>query len=257
MKKTALITGASSGLGVEFAKLFAQDGYDLVLIARREERLEKLAQEVHQNFGIKSHIITKDLSNPRAPEEIFKELNQQSVLIHALVNNAGTQVYGKFQETDLTKQIQMLQINLMALTSLTKLTIDQMLANHIKGKILQIGSTGSFMPVPLNSPYCGSKAYVLNFADGISNDLKGTGITITTLCPGATRTEFSTKAGMDDTLVFKFMVMKASEVAKIGYKAMQKGKLSVVAGLYNKIMVFSIRFLPRSLVVWMGKYFLS
>jgi len=257
MKKTALITGASSGLGVEFAKLFAQDGYDLVLIARREERLEKLAQELHQNFGIKSHIITKDLSNPRAPEEIFEELNQQSVLIHALVNNAGTQVYGKFQETDLNKQIQMLQINLMALTSLTKLIIDQMLANHIKGKILQIGSTGSFMPVPLNSPYCGSKAYVLNFADGISNDLKGTGITITTLCPGATRTEFSTKAGMDDTLVFKFMVMKPSEVAKIGYKAMQKGKLSVVAGLYNKIMVFSIRFLPRSLVVWMGKCFLS
>lgn len=257
MKKTALITGASSGLGVEFARLFARDGYDLVLIARRKERLEQLAQELHQKFGTKSHIVPKDLSIPQAPEEIFAELNQQSILIHALVNNAGTQVYGKFQETDLNKQIQMLQINLMALTSLTSLAVDQMLKNQIQGKILQIGSIASFMPVPLNSAYCASKAYVLNFTDGISSDLKGTGITVTTLCPGATQTEFSSKAGLDDTLLFSYMVMKASEVARIGYKAMQKGKLSVVAGIFNKTMVFSIRFLPRSLVIWMGKHFMS
>lgn len=250
--KTVLITGASSGIGREFAGLFAADGYDLVLIARRRALLEKLKNELNDKYTVSVNIIEKDLSQLTSAEEIFKELNNRSIYIDVLVNNAGVQVYGGFQKTDLNRELELMQVNMGSLTHMTKLAVAGMLQRG-SGKILNIGSTGSFAPAPLNAVYCASKAYVLNFSEGISKDLEGTGITVTTLCPGATETEFAEKAGLLNTRLFSSSVMSAEKVAKIGYRALFKGKRLVVAGLSNKFLVFSLRFTPRMLVLSFGK----
>ncbi|MBI3600526.1 MAG: SDR family oxidoreductase [Nitrospinae bacterium] len=220
MNSTALITGASSGIGLELAKLFAKDNYNLVLVARRKSQLERLALELSKKYSISVTIIAKDLSLPSSPEEIFNELKEKSIHIDILVNNAEMSKRGC-------------------------------------GKILNIGSTGSFAPTPLNAIYCATKAYVLNFSEGIAKDLEGTGITVTTLCPGATNTEFAEKAKMQNTRLFSSMVMSPDKVAKIGYRALMKGKRVVVAGLYNKLLVFSLRFTPRWLVLKIGKILMS
>ena len=256
MNRTALITGASSGIGLELAKLFAKDNYNLVLVARRKSQLERLALELSKEYSISVTIIAKDLSLPSSPEEIFNELKEKSIHIDILVNNAGTQVYGKFHKTDIEKELQLIQVNLVSLTHLTKMAVAEM-SKRGCGKILNIGSTGSFTPSPLNAIYCATKAYVLNFSEGIAKDLEGTGITVTTLCPGATHTEFAEKAKMQNTRLFSSMVMNPDEVAKIGYRALIKGKRVVVAGLYNKLLVFSLRFTPRWLVLKIGKILLS
>ncbi|MHB8075483.1 SDR family NAD(P)-dependent oxidoreductase [Desulfosporosinus fructosivorans] len=256
MNKTVLITGASSGIGMEIAKLFANDGYDLVLVARRKTQLEKLASELTNNYPISITIIAKDLSQPTSPDEIFKELKEKSIHIDILVNNAGTQIYGEFQKTDLNKELQLIQVNMVSLTHLTKLAIADMLKRG-SGKILNIGSTGSFAPAPLNAIYCATKSYVLNFSEGISKDLEGTGISVTTLCPGATQTEFAEKAKLLNTRLFNSSVMSAEKVAKIGYRALFKEKRVEVAGMINKLLVFSIRFTPRWLVLELGKILMS
>ncbi len=256
MKKTALITGASSGIGWELAKLFAKDGYNLVLVARRKPQLEKLASELCEKYSITATVIEKDLSSPASPNEIFDELKKKSIHIDILVNNAGTQVYGEFHKTDLEEELQLLQVNLVSLTQLTKLAVTEMLKKR-NGKILNLGSTGSFAPAPLNAIYCATKAYVLNFSEGIAKDLEGTGVTVTTLCPGATRTEFAKKARIENVRLFKSMVMDAESVAKIGYCALMNGKRFVVAGLYNKLMVFSLRFTPRWLILKLGQMLMS
>ncbi|MCX5827533.1 MAG: SDR family oxidoreductase [Deltaproteobacteria bacterium] len=251
MKKTALITGASSGIGRELARIFAAEGYNLVLIARREERLQELSRELQKTPGIKILIIAKDLSIPASPEEIFREIKDRNMHIDVLVNNAGSQVYGLFAETDWCRELNLIQTNLVSLTHLTKLFVTDMVKNG-GGKILNVGSTGSFMPAPRNAIYCAAKAYVLNFSLGIAKDLEGTGITVTTLCPGATKTEFAGKANMENTLLFKMMVMDAVTVAKAGYKALIKGKEVVVPGIANKLTVLLARFLPRRVILGIG-----
>lgn len=256
MTKTALITGASAGLGAEFALLFAKDHYNLILVARRKTRLEKLAGELSEKYPISVTIITKDLSQPGAPEEIFREMKEKSLNIDVLVNNAGTQVYSKFQETDIARQLRLIQVNLVSMTHLTKLAIEQMLKNG-SGKILNVGSTGSFAPGPYNAVYCATKSYVLSFSEAIAKDLEGTGITVTTLCPGATRTEFAEKANMQNTRLFTSGVMSAEKCAKIGYKALMKGTRLAVAGLNNKLTVLSLRFVPRDTVLSISQRLMS
>ncbi|MBC2579423.1 SDR family oxidoreductase [Clostridium sp. DJ247] len=256
MNKTALITGASSGIGLELAKLFAKDSYNLVLVAREKSKLEEISTDLCKKYSVNITTISIDLTLPTAPEEIFDELRKKSIHIDILVNNAGTQIYGKFQQTNLQKELQLIQVNLVTLTHLTKLAVVEML-KHGGGKILNIGSTGSFAPAPLNAIYCATKAYVLSFSEGISKDLEGAGITVTTLCPGATKTEFSKKAQIENTRMFNTIVMNPSTVAKIGYKALFKGKRVVVAGLYNKLMVILIRFTPRWLVLKLGQLLMS
>src|SRR5574337_717426 len=251
MKKTALITGASSGIGPEFAKLFARDGYDLVLVARRKARLEKLAEELAGKYSIRTVVIAQDLSQPAAPAAIFHELKEKGLAIDVLVNNAGTQVYGPFAATDLEKELRLIQVNLVSLTHLTKLAVAHM--SKRGGKILNVGSTGSFAPAPLNAVYCATKAYVLHFSEGIAKDLEGTGITVTTLCPGATHTEFAAKANIEHIRLFRSLVMKPEQAARTGYRALMKGKRVVIAGLPNKLLVFSLRFTPRWLVLTLGR----
>ncbi len=224
-----------------------------MLIARSKQRLKQLADELEGNFGISVRIIPRDLSAATAPLEIFDELQREFIQIDALVNNAGFNVYGPFSETDLMEELQMIQVNLLSLTHLTKLFLPGMLRKGY-GSVLNIGSTGSFVPGgPLNAVYCATKAYVLSFSEAIAEELQGTGITITTLCPGATMTEFQKRAHMEDTKLFKKGVMEAKTVAEIGYHAMMKGDRLVIAGFENKLQILLIKFMPRKMMTKMVK----
>ncbi|MBE9007915.1 SDR family oxidoreductase [Fortiea sp. LEGE XX443] len=247
-KQTALITGASGGIGYEFVKLFAQDGYNLVLVARSEQKLNQIADELKRKFGIEVKVIAQDLANPAAPEEIFSELQQASIKIDVLINNAGFAIYGLFHETDLTAELQMLQVNVMCLTHLTKLFLEDMLKQGY-GKILNLASTAAFQPGPLMAVYYASKAYVLSFSEAIANELEGTGVSVTALCPGPTESGFQKRAAMEDSkLVSGQKIMDAETVAKIGYDALFDNKPVVVPGLKNKLLTETVRFTPRRLV---------
>ncbi len=252
MNKTVLITGASSGIGLELAKIFARNNYDLVIVSQDETKL-KVAHSIlkQENAAINITALSKDLSMSYAAEEIFDYLKEQSIAIDILVNNAGIQVYGNFHDADINDTLALLNVNLMTLTKLTRLFMTEMI-NKGSGRILNLGSTGSFQPVPLNAAYCASKAYVLHLSEGIAKELKGTGVTITTLCPGATKTNFAKRSHIEDIRLFKHFLMKPEIVAQIGYKALISGKPVVVAGTFNKISVFLLRFLPRTVACYIG-----
>lgn len=243
-KKAALITGASSGIGYELSTLFARDGYNLVLVARDEERLKQIADKLKKNFGIAIKTILKDLSAAKSPKEIFDELQQESIQIDILVNNAGVGSFGHFSETDLIKELRLIQINLVSLTHLTKLFLPEML-KHGYGKILNVGSVGSFMPNTLSAVYGATKAYVLSFSEAIAEELQGTGITVTVLCPSTTKTNFHKRAQVED---IKYEGMDPKIVAEIGYRSLLKGKRIVIPGIFNKLRIFLIRFMPRNLI---------
>lgn len=256
MTKVALITGASSGIGMDLAEEFASDKKDLVLVARREDRLKKLADRLSRIYGIKVYNIFQDLSEPGAAVSIINKIESKGLKIHTLVNNAGTQVYGKHQDTDLSAEMAMIQINLIALTELTKLSIKHMKSLE-EGHILNVGSTGSFAPGPFDAIYQATKAYVLFYSEGIAVDLKGTGINVSVLCPGATKSEFSTKANMNDVFIFKYMAMSSKKVAKAGYRGMLRRQRVIVPGLINKLIVFSVRVFPRTFMTNMAGILLS
>ena len=255
-RKTALITGASSGIGYEFAKLFARDHFDLVLVARDASRLGRVADELRRTFGITATVKATDLSRPAAATGIYRELQDEGIEIDVLVNNAGFNVYGPFCETNAQRELEMIQTNIIALTQLTKELLPGMIERR-SGKILNLGSTGSFAPGPLNAVYCASKAYVLSFSEALAEELKGTGVTVTTLCPGPTKTEFAERAQMTDTNIFQGRLQSAAEVAEAGYRALTRGETSIVVGLANKLQVFSLRFLPRDAVARVSKRIMS
>ncbi len=247
-KQTALITGASGGIGYELAKLFAQDGYNLVLVARNAQKLTQIADDFKQKYGIAAKVIAKDLAIPTSPEEIFTELQQESIKIDALVNNAGFASYGLFHEIDMTSELQMIQVNVVCLTHLTKLFLKDMVKQG-SGKILNLASTAAFQPGPLMAVYYATKAYVLSFSEAIANELEGTGVTVTALCPGPTESGFQQRAAMEDSkLVSGQKIMDAETVAKIGYRSLLEGKTVIIPGVKNKIMAESIRFTPRKMV---------
>lgn len=253
---TALVTGASRGIGYELSRLFAQNGHNLVMVARDGQRLEDIAVRLRDEFGIAAESIPADLSRPDCSREILAKLRDKSIHVDILVNNAGFNEYGPFYETDLQKELQMVQVNMVSLTCLTKLLLPGMLKqNH--GRILNVGSTGSFAPGPLNAVYCATKAYVLSFSCDLAEKLRGTGVTVTTLCPGPTNTDFARRAEMEDAKLFQGSLMDAGRVSKIGYDALMKGKTSVVAGTANKLLVFSLRFLPREMAAKMAKGMMS
>jgi hypothetical protein len=255
-QQTALITGASSGIGLELATLFAQNENDLVLVARNQERLETLATDLRSKFGVTVTVIAQDLAQPAAPEAIVRELQSQGIAVDFLVNNAGTQVYGPIQETDVSRQLALIQVNLIALTHLTMLLLPDMLKRG-NGRILNVASTGGFAPAPLNAIYCATKAYVLSFSEAIARDLKHTGVSVTCLCPGPTRTDFAHRAGIEDIRLFRLSSMDACTVARAGYTGLMKGKTTVVPGLFNKLLVLSIRFTPRRMATYIGKYLMA
>ncbi|NEO63990.1 MAG: SDR family oxidoreductase [Moorea sp. SIO4G2] len=248
LPKTALITGASSGIGYEFTKLFARDGYKLVLVARNESKLSQLAEDFREKFGTFVRVIPKDLSVPGAAQEIFDQLQAEGIKVDALVNNAGFATYGAFAETDLATELDMMQLNIVTLTHLTKLFLPAMVQQQY-GKILNIASTAAFQPGPLMAVYYATKAYVLSFSEAIANELKGSGVTVTTLCPGPTESGFQARANMEDSkLVSGQKIMNAETVARIGYLGLMKNRTVVVPGLKNQLLALSIRFMPRNLV---------
>jgi short-subunit dehydrogenase len=246
--KTALITGASSGIGYELAQVFARHKYNLVLVARNEEKLKDIANKFQEKFDILIKIIVKDLTLPDAPTKIFQELQQERINIDVLVNNAGFATYGFFWETDLKAEMQMMQLNMVALTHLSKLFLKEMVARQ-QGKILNIASTAAFQPGPLMAVYYATKAYVLSFSEALANELIGTGVTITALCPGPTESGFQARANMERSkLVSGKKIMDAKTVAEIGYRSLMNNQTVVIPGLKNQLLALSIRFTPRNLV---------
>lgn len=249
---TALITGASTGIGRELALVSAAAGYDVVLVARSRERLERLAEEVKAQYKRQTSIVVKDLSRQEAPLELFQEVRQGHD-IELLINNAGFGLLGFFAEMDAERQMQMVNLNVGALTHLSRLYAPGMIAKR-KGFILNIASTAAFQPGPLMAVYYATKAYVVSFSSALHNELKEHGVTVTTLCPGPTATEFQKQANMDSTALFKGPnVMSARTVAEIGFRALMKGKPLVVAGRLNATMAFLTRFAPRQLAAALAR----
>jgi uncharacterized protein len=245
--EVALITGASSGIGRELARLFAEDGYDLVLVARNRRRLEALAAELESEHRVQVLVLVADLADPAAPPAIAAELARQSIAASVLVNNAGTQVYGRFAEAGLEAQLALLQVNAAAIIHLTRLLLPGMIARG-HGRILNVGSTGSFAPGPLNAVYCASKAFVLSFSAAIGAELAGTGVTVTALCPGATGTAFAARHGLEDVRLFRH-AMPAAQVALAGYRALQRGRPVVVPGPGNRLQVLAFQLMAPFLGV--------
>jgi short-subunit dehydrogenase len=249
-KRTALITGASSGIGYELARQFAHGGYDLVLVARNAERLAQVAQEMRDEFGVTARVLAKDLALAAAPEEIFTALQQDTIQIDVLVNNAGFSAYGPFAESDLTTQLHMLQVNIVALTHLTHLFLPGMLARR-KGKILNVASLAALVPGPLMAVYSASKAYVLSFSESLTDELEGTGVSVTALCPGLTATGFIQRANMEDSGMLHsrlVRMMDAKTVARIAYHGLMNNRAVVIPGMDNLIMAQAVRLTPRALL---------
>lgn len=245
--KTALITGASGGIGYELAKLFARDKHALVLVARNRQTLAQIAQELKSIGAPQVTVIAKDLGELEAPDEIFAATEQQKIRIDFLVNNAGFGERGPFLKTNLDNELEMVQVNIVALMHLTKLYLPGMVQRKF-GRIMQVASTAAFQPGPFMSVYYATKAFVLSFSEATFEELIGTGVTVTALCPGATETGFAARAGMLNSTLFKMRVMASQPVAEIGYRGMMAGKPLIVTGLRNRLMAFSVRFGPRSVV---------
>lgn len=245
--QTALITGASSGIGLELAKLFAKDGYDLVLVARSEGKLNQLKGELEAQYGIRGTVIAMDLGKPEEAYRLKEELKGKHIEIDVLVNNAGFGLYGAFDETDLEDELSMIDINIKALTALTKLFLPGM-KERGRGKIMNVASSAAFQPGPLMAVYYATKSYVLSLTEALENELKGSGVTVTALCPGPTETGFKSRANLGESKLFKSGVMDVQTVARIGYDGLMRGKTIVIPGFKNKLLANSIRFIPRKWV---------
>lgn len=242
----ALITGASGGIGCELAKEFARHGHNLILVARHGRGLEELAERIADETGVRVHVLVTDLAVPGAAEELYHEVRRLSLDVDILVNNAGAGQVGLFVETPMETDGMMIRLNIAALTELTKLFGRDMAARG-QGKILNVASTGSYHPGPYTAVYYATKAYVLSFTEAIARELSPLNVTVTALCPGATRTGFAERAGKSDPEG----AMDAETVARIAYKGFMKGKRVIVPGFLNKCWVK----LPRQLAgAFVGRY---
>ncbi|MFC4233225.1 SDR family NAD(P)-dependent oxidoreductase [Parasediminibacterium paludis] len=246
---TALITGASNGIGLELANIHASKGGDLVLVARSKEKLDALKTTLEHQYNIKVYTIGKDLSVLNAAQEVYAETSQQNIQIDYLINNAGFGDYGMFVDADWNKTLQMINLNMTTLTHLTQLYLQDMVARK-QGKIMNVASTAAFQSGPTMAVYFATKAYVLSFSEAVDNEVRDKGVTVTTLCPGATESGFQAVAAMEDSNLVKGKKLPSSKaVAAYGYAAMLKGKTVAIHGFMNWIMAQSVRFTPRALVV--------
>lgn len=248
-KKFALITGTTTGIGHELAKLFAQDGYNLVCVARPSDKLNQTTAEFSAQYGVEAIAIGKDLAIDGAGEEVYNEVKQKGITINVLVNNAGQGTYGKFWEVPLKDQIKIIHSNAIALTTLTYLFTQEMVARN-EGKVLNLASVVSELPAPLQAVYSATKAYILQFTEAIINELKDTNVTVTALQPGATATDFFRKAGNENMKMLqdKSNVSDPADVAKDGYEALMKGKDKVVSGFKNKVQVAMSNLMPDTMI---------
>lgn len=249
MKKTALVTGASSGIGKEFAHIHAEKGGDLVIVARSEDKLNALKKELEEKYKIKVFVIGKDLSNSKAALEVYQEVHKEGIKVDYLINNAGFGGIGKFNERELEEDLSMIELNIIALTALTHYFLQDFTKINA-GKILNVSSTASLMPGPFQAVYYATKAYVASFSNAISEELRGTNISVTNLMPGATASEFGEISGMNKTELFKSPA-SARTVAEDGYNGMIKADLDVISGLTfsQKLMFKMLPFLPKKVIL--------
>ncbi|SEU35987.1 SDR family NAD(P)-dependent oxidoreductase [Stigmatella erecta] len=247
-RQVALITGASAGLGEQFAERFAQGGHDVILVARTASRLEALATRLEQAHGGKVHVLPADLARPEAPARIFEEVRARGLEVEYLVNNAGFGSSGAFLDQAVEREAEMVEVNCTALLKLTHLFAQPMRARR-SGRILNIASTAGFQPGPYMATYYATKAFVVSFSEALAHELRGTGVTVTCHCPGATHTEFASRASIEKTRLFQRPgVAAAPDVAADAYAAMMKGRVLAVHGLVNWLGTVGVRFGPRALV---------
>lgn len=254
---TALITGASGGIGYELAKLFAKDHYNLVLVARSSGKLAQFADELQRQFGISAKAVALDLAAPPAPQFLFDQLQREGIAVDVLVNNAGYGVCGEFAEIPLEENLGQIQLNVTALTALTRLFLASMRERRA-GKIMNVASTAGFQAGPLMAVYYATKAYVISFSEALASELEGSGVTVTCLCPGATDTGFQKRAATENSVLFrKLRPMDAKTVALDGYRGLMAGKTLVISGFRNWLVAESVRFAPRKMVTAISKKLLE
>ncbi len=250
---TVLVTGASGGIGLALAERFAGGGHDVVLVARSGPRLAEIARELESRSGIRSTVIPADLADPEAPRAVARAVTESGLAVDFLVNNAGFGLRGPFAKNDVGRELEMLQVNVVALTQLTKLFLPPML-ERARGGILNVASTAAFVPGPGTAVYSASKAFVLSLSESLAVELEGTGVHVTALCPGPTRTQFAATAGMESSRLFRSgSVMEAGPVAAAGYDGLMQGKPVVITGLPNRLLVQSLRVSPRRTVARIAK----
>ena len=245
--KTALITGASSGIGLELAHLFARDGYRLVLLARNRNTLRQIGDDLQARYSITVRIAPKDLAHPASPDELYQELQEAGILLDVLVNNAGFGLAGPFAETNWTQEAEMMQVNVVAATHLTKLFLPQIRARQ--GKVLNVASTAAFQPGPFMAVYYATKAYLLSFSEALAEELDGSGVTVTCLCPGPVKTNFQKRAYLEGTgMMNSPLMVDVQEVARVGYEGMNRGTRLVIPGWKNRVGIQMLRLSPRAAV---------
>lgn len=253
MEEAALITGASRGIGLELARCYASEGTDLVVVARSEDRLHEIKRKFEPNYGISVRVIARDLTAPSAAKDIYDELENGGIFVHALVNNAGFGNFGRFVEHDWSREWDLLQLNVTVLTHLTHL-FGQRMVEAGRGEIMNVASTGAFVPGPFMATYYASKSYVLSFSEGLAGELAEHDINVTCLCPGATRTKFTEEAGENAGAAAgqlpDFAWADPDDVAEYGYRCLKNGKVVAVYGWLGKFLVFCLRFVPRFVVRW-------
>jgi len=246
-RKLALVTGASGGIGYELAVILARHGHDLVLVARRADKLAALAERLELDHGVRARVIAKDLARPEAAAEIHQTLAAEGLVVDVLVNNAGFGLLGKFAEIGVEQDVEMLQLNVESPTLLTRLLLPSMLERG-SGRILNVASTAGLQPGPLMAVYYATKAYLLSLSEALANEVAGTGVTVTALCPGPTETGFSSHAGAEQSRLFTGSTMDARTVAEAGYAALMAGKPVVIPGARNRLLAFGVRLAPRKVV---------
>jgi uncharacterized protein len=252
--QTALITGASGGIGYELAKLFAGDHYNLVLVARSADKLNQVAAELQGQFGVSVKVIALDLAASPAPKFLFDQLQRERISVDVLVNNAGFGGFGEFAGMAEEEILGQIQLNVAALTHLTRMFLPAMLARR-GGKIMNVASTAAFQPGPLMAVYYATKAYVLSFSEALANEVAGSGVVVSCFCPGATDTGFAKRAGTENSRLFKKLrPMNAEAVARDGYRGLMAGRTVVISGVQNWLVAESVRFAPRKLVTAVSRW---
>ena len=241
--KNVLITGTTSGIGKAFAEKFAVMGNDIILVSRDRQKLEQQQLYLQNQYHVTVNFIAYDLTKEDSADLVMEQINNWNLSIDFLINNAGFNECGLFSHTDISKEIKMIDLHIRFITQLTKHILSIMEKNNY-GHILNIGSTGSFIPSPSDAVYSATKAYIMSFSNALYGEYRNTGIKITLLCPGATETEFARKANIEQTLLFKFAVMKPDKVVKIAYPKIIKGKRLIIPGIYNKLLVFFSKIMP-------------
>jgi short-subunit dehydrogenase len=258
VKPVALVTGASSGIGLELSRLLAAAGHDLVLVGRSAERLDQTVRELHDRYGVHVESRRRDLSEPGAAETLWRELTAEGVAVDILVNNAGVGLHGAFGQQDPDAISRLVTLNVTALTTLTRLALPEMLARR-SGRILNVASLVAFQPGgPQEAVYYASKSFVLSFSKGLARELRGSGVSVTALCPGPTKTSFEATAGATDTVLYKLMPsMTASVVARAGYRGMMRGSGVVIPGVVSKLLALAGELPPRRIALEVNRLLLS